>query len=320
MAGAFKLFKIFGITVFLHWAWFIIFLYIYELQMSSHIFTNPSWYVVVVLSLFAIVLIHEFGHALACRSVGGKAERIVLFPLGGIAFVQPPWRPGAMLWSIVAGPLVNVLLIPVTIGLYSVAQGFFPRDSDAVKYFRILIFINQGLLIFNILPIYPLDGGKIFWSILWFFLGDARALKIASIIGVVGSIALVGYFLMQSGNGDFNTIYLIALGAFLVMQAWGGFQQSKKLAAAAKIPRHAQYLCPSCRKPARCGDFWQCGNCQSRFDMFAGRGHCPSCGADYMNLQIRCPECGNRSRVSDWFTAATVDPINPGTGNFPAAR
>ena len=56
---------------------------------------------------------HEFGHALACRQVGGKANQIMLWPLGGVAYVSPPQRPGAMLWSIAAGPLVNVVLVPV---------------------------------------------------------------------------------------------------------------------------------------------------------------------------------------------------------------
>ena len=58
-------------------------------------------------------MMHEFGHALACRQVGGQANRIVLWPLGGIAFVSPPPRAGAMLWSIAAGPLVNLLLAPI---------------------------------------------------------------------------------------------------------------------------------------------------------------------------------------------------------------
>ncbi|HTV48091.1 MAG TPA: site-2 protease family protein [Phycisphaerae bacterium] len=334
MPGAFKLFKIFGITVYLHWSWFLIFLY--EVQLRSGEYQNATWNAVEVISLFAIVLMHEFGHALACRSVGGKAERIVLWPFGGIAFVQPPWRPGAMLWSIVAGPLVNVLLIPVTIGLYAAEvhalplswimsdpARFLPRlnfflfetpiTSDFMMYLRALVFINLALLIFNILPIYPLDGGKIVWSILWFFLGDATALRVAAIFGLVGSISLIGFLLLQSGGSGFNNIYLIMLGAFLVMQAWRGVQQSRKLAASAKMPRHPECLCPACRRPAPAGDFWQCGHCQSRFDMFANRGRCPSCGADYQNLQVRCPDCGNPSRVSDWFTAATVNPLNSGT-------
>ena len=65
------------------------------------------------LALFLIVLMHEFGHALACRQVGGTANRIVLWPLGGVAYVNPPQRPGATLWSIVAGPLVNVVFLPI---------------------------------------------------------------------------------------------------------------------------------------------------------------------------------------------------------------
>ena len=59
------------------------------------------------------MLLHEFGHALACRQTGGHADTIVLGPLGGIAFVQPPPRPGAYLWSLAAGPLVNVILFPL---------------------------------------------------------------------------------------------------------------------------------------------------------------------------------------------------------------
>src|SRR5208282_4294037 len=100
---------------------------------------------------FAIVLMHEFGHALACKSVGGQADRIVLWPLGGVAYVRPPMRPGAMLWSIVAGPLVNVLLLPVTI-----AFTWLPlQNPDLAHFVQMVAYINIGLLIFNILPIYP---------------------------------------------------------------------------------------------------------------------------------------------------------------------
>ena len=71
------------------------------------------------LALFVIVLLHEFGHALACRQVGGQANQIVLWPLGGVAYVAPPPRPGPTLWSIAAGPLVNVALTPVLGGVWA---------------------------------------------------------------------------------------------------------------------------------------------------------------------------------------------------------
>ena len=120
--GSIKLFRLFGITVFLHWSWLLIAaLFIPRL---GDRFNSMIWGVLLYLSLFAIVTLHEFGHALACRSVGGQANRIVLWPLGGIAYVSPPHRPGAVLWSIVAGPLVNVLLVPVTLVAAWAATGY----------------------------------------------------------------------------------------------------------------------------------------------------------------------------------------------------
>jgi Zn-dependent protease len=110
------LFKLFGIQVFLHWTWFVAAMF--EIQTRGKSYQSMAWNAIEYLCLFLIVLTHEFGHALACRSVGGRADKIVLWPLGGIAFVDPPQRPGAVLWSIVAGPLVNVILVPITFGAY----------------------------------------------------------------------------------------------------------------------------------------------------------------------------------------------------------
>ena len=76
-------------------------------------YNSLVWNALEYLALFVIVLLHEFGHALACRQVGGTADRIMLWPLGGVAFVNPPQRPGATLWSLAAGPLVNVALLPI---------------------------------------------------------------------------------------------------------------------------------------------------------------------------------------------------------------
>ena len=95
--GSYHLFRLFGIQVQVHWSWFLV--AVIQLK-YSRLFDHVLWHLVVYLSLFAIVLLHEFGHALACRSVGGQADRIMLWPLGGIAFVRPPLRPGAVLWSI----------------------------------------------------------------------------------------------------------------------------------------------------------------------------------------------------------------------------
>ncbi len=100
--------------MFLHWSWFLV--AVYEINSQSRRYSSIAFNILEYLSLFLIVLLHEFGHALACRQVGGTANQIVLWPLGGVAYVNPPPRPGATLWSIVAGPLVNVVLFPLSRG------------------------------------------------------------------------------------------------------------------------------------------------------------------------------------------------------------
>src|ERR1017187_3604796 len=118
--GSIHLFRLAGVDLFLHWSWFVV--AAFEIQSRKGRYASIVWNVMEYLALFGIVLLHEFGHALACRQTGGSADRIVLWPLGGIAFVSPPRRPGAVLWSIAAGPLVNVALVPVLEVVWSIAQ------------------------------------------------------------------------------------------------------------------------------------------------------------------------------------------------------
>src|SRR5438874_1008064 len=113
--GCFPLVRVAGITVLVHWSWLLV--AAFEMTVRTREYQSRVWNVAEYLTLFGIVLLHEFGHAFACRQVGGQADRILLWPLGGIAYVNPPPRPGAVLWSIAAGPLVNVALVPITFGL-----------------------------------------------------------------------------------------------------------------------------------------------------------------------------------------------------------
>src|SRR5579864_3835584 len=168
--GSIHLFRFSGIDVFLHWSWFLV--AAYEIQTRKGAYSSITWNVLEYLALFLIVMIHEFGHALACRQVGGRANQIVLWPLGGVAYVDPPQRPGATLWSIAAGPLVNVVLMPILNGIVSQGQshGWAESRPDLFQLALAIRFINKGLLIFNILPVYPLDGGQILRSLLWFVL------------------------------------------------------------------------------------------------------------------------------------------------------
>src|ERR1700690_3495112 len=148
--GSIRLGRIAGVDIFLHWFWFIA--AIYEIQIGSRRYSSIAWSIAEYLALFLIVLTHEFGHAMACRQVGGTANRIVLWPLGGVAFVNPPQRPGATLWSIAAGPLVNVALLPVLYAAFAMSgsMGWAQTMPDAYHLVRAILWINLSLLIFNL--------------------------------------------------------------------------------------------------------------------------------------------------------------------------
>jgi Zn-dependent protease len=221
--GSIRLFRIAGIEVFLHWSWFLV--AVYEVQVWRSLFSSPVWAAILYLGLFVLVTMHEFGHALACRQVGGYAERIVLWPLGGIAFVSPPPRAGAMLWSIAAGPLVNLLLVPIlTYAQHAAARaGWVNTNADAYLVLHWLWRINLGLLIFNLLPIYPLDGGQILRALLWFPLGQIRSLFIATAVGFVGGGLLVLGAIWQ------QSIWIGIMAFFLLSQARLGWRQAQYL-------------------------------------------------------------------------------------------
>ncbi|HXY33638.1 MAG TPA: site-2 protease family protein [Planctomycetaceae bacterium] len=217
--GSFRLFRIAGIQVYLHWSWLLI-AYL-EVVNRVNNYQSAVWNWIEYLALFGIVLLHEFGHALACRQVGGQANRIMLWPLGGVAFVQPPARPGALLWSIAAGPLVNVVLVPVTITAVVIASVAHLGDQspDLVHFLNSIAIINLGLLIFNMLPVYPLDGGQILQALLWFVIGRARSLMVSGIIGLavaVGVIVLAVVHLQDT--------WLAIVALFVAWQAWRGFR------------------------------------------------------------------------------------------------
>ena len=290
--GSIKLFRFSGIDVFLHWSWFVI-AYI-QINYRAGRYSSYLWCVLEYLALFAIVTLHEFGHALACRSVGGRADQIVLWPLGGVAYVDPPPRPGATLWSLAAGPLVNALLFPVLTVLWMVIRSLHAGATmpNFYEFTQALWLINLVLLVFNLLPIYPLDGGQILRSLLWFLVGPVRSLMIASTIGLVavGLLLLAALKSKSLWLGDANSWWLAVMGVFALVQCWSGLQQARSMARQAAAPRHAGLACPSCHSAPPVGNFWICGRCRRPFDLFGTQGICPHCGATFNGA--RCLDCG----------------------------
>ena len=324
--GAFPLFKFAGIDVSLHWSWFLI--AAYEISIERHVYTSILWPIAEYLALFLIVLMHEFGHALACRQTGGTANNIVLWPLGGVAYVDPPQRPGATLWSLAAGPLVNVALVPITFGMLAIANaaGWAATMPDLHRLLYIVaVYINLGLLIFNMLPIYPLDGGQILRSLLWFRMGRARSLMVAVVVGFLGVAAMVGWALLA------HSAWLGILAVFILMNCWSGLRYAQVLLKMAKLPRRAGFACPSCHAAPPLGPYWRCGTCNAGFDAFeSGAGSysasasviCPNCSAHFP--AIRCLDYGGWYSTAEWAAAAAfpVDskPVDRAAPVLPSTR
>jgi len=339
-----RLFQFSGIEVFLHWSWFLV--AIYEINLRSNAYSSVVWNGVEYFMLFAIVTLHEFGHSLACRQVGGRADRIVLWPLGGMAIVDPPPRPGANLWSIAAGPLVNVVLLPVfwALTLLSSSTGFAMSAPDLHTLLQEGIKINIGLLLFNLLPIFPLDGGQILRSLLWYAVGRAQSLVAASTIGFVG-VAALGLLAFVGGS-----LWIGVIALFAALQCFGGIAYGRMLNRLAIAARREGYACPSCKSAAPKGIFWACDSCHRLFDAFESprwapqtfgqstslglnlslddqppptpltdRAKCPGCGV--LSTELKCPDCGQTSDYTDWKRDAElpVEPEQP-LGGHPEKR
>ena len=302
--GSIHLFRVAGIDVFLHWWWFLI--AIYEIETGTGRYSSPVWNVLEYLALFLIVLLHEFGHALACRQVGGTANRIMLWPLGGVAYVDPPQRPGAMLWSIAAGPLVNVALLPILMVLSSMSRSLGWQQSlpDVYIFIRAVLFIDAMLLVFNILPVYPLDGGQILRSLLWFPLGRGRSLAAATVIGFIGIAGFIAFAAWA------HSIWLIVMAVYLIMNCWTGLKAARIYLRQEKLPRREGFACPSCHSAPPLGPLWTCSQCRQPFDTFESGAVCPNCRTRFPTTT--CLFCRRQSPIGDWAvrTGANYGALN----------
>ncbi len=184
-----------------------------------------------VFILFLCVVLHEFGHALMARRYGVKTKDILLSPLGGVARLESmPDKPKHEFLIASAGPLVN-LVIALALGLIMfIATGKMVPDindfrfDDGAEFVRYLIWMNLALFFFNLIPAFPMDGGRILRSLLAAKLGKLKATKIASAIGRLLAISFVIF-------GIFNQQLILSLiGLYIFMMAGKEYDQTKLLA------------------------------------------------------------------------------------------
>ena len=221
--GALTLFRLAGITVRLHYTWFLAFILVaWSLGRGIFPFGYPGWSELnfwlagsaAALLLFASVLFHEFAHSFMALSRGLKVDSITLFIFGGAAALKSePKRPSDEFFIAVVGPASSLFLAVVFFTLSSVL----PVDLPAQRLAFFLGGMNAVLAVFNLLPGFPLDGGRVFRAMVWAITGSMRkGTTVASLVGQVfafGFIALGIYILF---NGSFlGGVWLVFIGWFL---------------------------------------------------------------------------------------------------------
>ncbi|UJP63721.1 site-2 protease family protein [Mongoliitalea daihaiensis] len=207
-----------NIKVFIHWTFSLLLLWIiisnYRQGMPP---MDIAWIIFLVLALFFCVVLHEFGHALAAQKYGIQTKDIVLYPIGGVARLEKlPEDPRQELWVAIAGPLVNIIIF-LALSFFLSIQGF---NVDALEEINIgpdtfLLYLasaNLLLAVFNLIPAFPMDGGRILRAFLAIRLPRAKATAIAGGIGQFLAVFFIFY-------GLFNNPILVLIGIFIFLGA-----------------------------------------------------------------------------------------------------
>lgn len=227
MKSSIKIFEIFGISVKLHISFLMFILFLFMLFVISYGFISGIASLLLIFILFSIVLLHELSHSVVAIEFGFKVRSITLYPIGGAADVEIGDNPKAELLMAFAGPLFNllfawiclILLMFLTPNWSHYLNIFAPEFSlDLFGFLGWIMWINFMLAIFNLLPAFPMDGGRVLRALLALFMDYLKATKISLFIAKILFVVmiLVGLFLTMKGYA-FNGIMLMFIGMFLLV-------------------------------------------------------------------------------------------------------
>lgn len=215
--GSISVFTAFGVPVRFHFTFILLLIFLAVVGMQGK--QSAVSDVIFVLALFASVLLHELGHAVVARHFEVRTKEIVMFPIGGVAMLEKNPPPRKELWIASAGPLVNLIIGGVILllivafrgtGISGLASLANPRDSDLVER---IAFGNLILAVFNLLPAFPMDGGRILRSLLALWKSEEEATQIASRAGRFLAVAMGLYGLLSQSYLLMFIAFFIYLGA-----------------------------------------------------------------------------------------------------------
>lgn len=221
--------RLFGIRIGIHASWLLIaFLIAFSLGSSFHL-QHPGWsYSTVAVSailtailFFFCLILHELAHSLVAQSKGLEVKEITLFALGGVSqMAEEPKSAGSEFQVAVVGPLTSALIGAVCLAaLHLLGSGL--RHSPTAEVLSWLGIINFGLAAFNLLPGYPMDGGRVLRALLWWKTKDmGKATRLAVLVsnGVASAFIVIGIYLFFRGAG-IGGLWLAFIGWFLLQAA-----------------------------------------------------------------------------------------------------
>ncbi|MCI0746267.1 MAG: site-2 protease family protein [Verrucomicrobia subdivision 3 bacterium] len=219
MRWSLKLGKIAGTELYLHWTFLILLgvVFFNGLDKGTGI-PAAAQQVLFVVALFTCIVLHEFGHAFAARRYGIETRDITLLPIGGVARLERmPREPRHELWVALAGPLVNVVIAAALYVILVVASiGRFAPILSISGFLTTLLWLNVFLVAFNLLPAFPMDGGRVLRAMLARRLEYVRATRIAARIGQGMAVLFIiaGFVALQRGNP-----MLMLIGVFIFIGA-----------------------------------------------------------------------------------------------------
>jgi Zn-dependent protease len=212
--GSWKIARLFGIDVRLHWTFFLLILFVLQVQ------AEPLIGLGVVLVAFGSVLLHELGHSLTARRFGIQVLDITFWPLGGMARMSEiPEEPRVEGWVAIAGPAVNFALVGLAAPLFAASLWFAGPEWLTQALFLFLL-INGMLGTFNLVPAFPMDGGRILRAVLARKMDYVRATEVAVKTGRVVVLGMIALALVLSVTSS-QKLYAIPLIAIFVWFAGG---------------------------------------------------------------------------------------------------
>ncbi|MDQ2947001.1 MAG: site-2 protease family protein [Acidobacteriota bacterium] len=214
-SGGLGTFQIGGVPVRLHFTFVLLIVFLLVNGLGSN--QSAAFYVLYIIALFTSVLIHELSHAWVGARYGIKTVEIVMFPIGGVSRLARNPKPSEEIWIALAGPLANVLVAGVLLGvlawqgaLVNVLELFEPTDSNLVER---IAFGNLVLAGFNLLPAFPMDGGRVLRSVLARLKNEEDATRIAAWSGRMLALSMGLYGLLSMHIPLVFVAFFVYMGA-----------------------------------------------------------------------------------------------------------